>query len=365
MPESPPPEETRTPPPFTVEVATLPGAFERLADEWDALAAPSGTPTLSHAWLWTELNSYHADRPFRLITVRRGSELAAACALVRSRRACPRFWELIATDSPGSLVYVDTDALEALLRKLATFSEASVLSGLPRGGEAARRLERSVGLMNFSFIRKAQDVFTLPVRGTWEDFLSGLPSSRRKQLRRKHKQAEELGTVSFRALSPTAEEAKDLLQTFFEVEHSGWKKEQGASVLARPDERAFMEGYALIAAREGRLRLFFLDIDGTPAAGHLAIVFADRLWGLKIGYDEAFAKCSPGLLLDAEVLRHCFEAGLMSYEFMGKAEPWEAFWNPEHKSFVNVRIYRVGPRGLVTVTVDTVSRLLRRIGWSK
>ncbi len=50
------------------------------------------------------------------------------------------------------------------------------------------------------------------------------------------------------------------------------------------------------------------------------------LWLLKIGFDEAFARVSPGNLLLMEVIRHAAANGLERVEFLGKDAPWTAAW---------------------------------------
>jgi CelD/BcsL family acetyltransferase involved in cellulose biosynthesis len=75
------------------------------------------------------------------------------------------------------------------------------------------------------------------------------------------------------------------------------------------------------------------------------VQYAQRLWLLKIGYDPAFARCSPGLLLMAATLRHAIERGLRSYELLGVDEPWLRPWNPSLRACVTVRIHPAGPLG--------------------
>ncbi len=53
--------------------------------------------------------------------------------------------------------------------------------------------------------------------------------------------------------------------------------------------------------RRESLRIAFLRIAGRPVAMQIAVERAQRLWLLKIGYDEEYARCSPGQLLMLEV----------------------------------------------------------------
>ena len=58
----------------------------------------------------------------------------------------------------------------------------------------------------------------------------------------------------------------------------------------------------------------------------LAVECGERFWLLKIGYDEEFARCSPGVLLMLHTVRYAATRGLKSYELLGRVEPWTRVW---------------------------------------
>jgi CelD/BcsL family acetyltransferase involved in cellulose biosynthesis len=81
---------------------------------------------------------------------------------------------------------------------------------------------------------------------------------------------------------------------------------------------------------------------------------ADRLWTLKIGYDESFGRCSPGALLTRYTIAWAAERGLRSYEFLGTAAAWTRDWTQDERRCVSLRIYPLGPKGLAALAVDTL-----------
>ena len=84
------------------------------------------------------------------------------------------------------------------------------------------------------------------------------------------------------------------------VESSGWKAHNGSSLTQRHKLRRFFLNYTTRASQSGLVRFAFLDVNGTSIAAQLMVEYLDRLWVLKIGYDEAWSRCSPGWLLMAE-----------------------------------------------------------------
>ena len=79
-----------------------------------------------------------------------------------------------------------------------------------------------------------------------------------------------------------------------------------------------------------------------------------------MGYDEAFSACSPGLLLMRDTIRYAAQAGLASYEFLGRAEAWTRVWTAEERQTVSLRIYPYGVRGLAALALDAACALAAR-----
>ena len=96
-----------------------------------------------------------------------------------------------------------------------------------------------------------------------------------------------------------------------------------------------------------------MRIGGKTVAMQIAIEASDRLWLLKIGYDEAYAKCSPGMLLMLETLQYAARKGLASYEFLGAAKDWTRRWTKTERNNVTIRIYPYTVKGLSIFMRDT------------
>ena len=93
----------------------------------------------------------------------------------------------------------------------------------------------------------------------------------------------------------------------------------------------------------------------------IAIEQDRRFWLLKSGYDESFARCSPGALLVLETVRHAAAQGLRSYEFLGAVEPWTRVWTQHERPHVSLRAYPAGVRGMAALAVDVAGVVRRRL----
>jgi CelD/BcsL family acetyltransferase involved in cellulose biosynthesis len=95
----------------------------------------------------------------------------------------------------------------------------------------------------------------------------------------------------------------------------------------------------------------------------LAVERGGRYSLFKIGYDEEFARCSPGNLLMLHTVQWAAEQELSSYEFLGAQEPWTDRWTETVRSCVDVQIYPLSPWSPVaaaTVGARLASRAVRR-----
>ena len=102
-----------------------------------------------------------------------------------------------------------------------------------------------------------------------------------------------------------------------------------------------------------------MRIAGRPVAMQLAVERANRLWLLKIGYDEEFARCSPGQLLMLEVMRHAAHDGLAAVEFLGSEAPWTRAWTRHERPCVAAAFYPRRARSALPLVRDA-GRLLGR-----
>ena len=215
--------------------------------------------------------------------------------------------------------------------------------------EAIRDAWRGRGLV---VCRPSQGSPFLALDETWAETEPPLDAGRRSDLRRARRRAQQIGPVTVEVVSPDAENLNSLLDEFFHVEAASWKGREGTALAVDELRGRFFRCYARYACCAGTLRLCVLRIGGRPAAAQFAIESGDRFWLLKIGYDERFAACSPGVLLIAETVRYAASRGLHSYEFLGVAAPWTRPWTRREHPCVTIRAYHAKPHGLLTLAAD-------------
>ncbi|HEX3727660.1 MAG TPA: GNAT family N-acetyltransferase, partial [Pirellulales bacterium] len=252
----------------------------------------------------------------------------------------------------GNLVWGDARSLERLTSALVRCATPLYLERVMAGSPAVAKLKRRFWGRAVILTRPQAACPYIALDESWLTPEQHLNSGRRSDLRRARRKAEQSGPVTIEIHTPDLEELPHLLDMAFEVEARGWKG-RARTALAHDAVRAvFYRQYAQTACTEGILRICFLRIGDRVAAMQLAIEHGGGFWLLKVGYDDRFAQCSPGLLLMRETIRYAVEAGLERYEFLGRAEAWTEVWTKTEHTCVSLRVYPLGVRGLAALAAD-------------
>jgi CelD/BcsL family acetyltransferase involved in cellulose biosynthesis len=232
---------------------------------------------------------------------------------------CLGLWQHDYSYVPIPLVHRDhgaavMDAFFAWLREQRHASSALVLDTLPIGGRFHQLLVEAVDRRGtVSFVR---DRFTrallAPACGAVAYQERAIAGKHRKELRRQRKRLGELGRLAFTALEP-ADDAGAWLDEFLALEASGWKGRAGSALLSQPESERFFRAMALAAHQAGRLGATAIRLDGRALAMQILLRSGDGAYAFKLGYDEAFARYSPGVLLELDLVERVAEGGFLRW----------------------------------------------------
>jgi len=322
--------------PFVTKLHRGPRALVELTPGWRQLQQQVRcSPMVRLEWTQAYTETFLAEHPDALwiMSVEADGQLVAIAPMRHRRKLGVPLLETIAvTDlyEPTDLLYRDVEALEALLQALLRPGLPLVLERQPLNSPTIAHVVAATRKRAVVLRRPRPSCPSITLEADPERILN---AGRRSDLRRAHRKAEKHGPVRTEVKCPTPDELPALLATAFAIEAAGWKGAGETSLLHEAETRAFFERYARLAADAGILRLAFMSVGERPIAMHFDVECGGSLWLLKIGYDEAFASCSPGNLLMMEVLRYAAGQGLKTCEFLGTAAPWTKAWTTlEHPS---------------------------------
>jgi CelD/BcsL family acetyltransferase involved in cellulose biosynthesis len=339
-----------------IKTVTTIGALAALAEEWNGLVAPEGPPVMRHEWFLSCAGSVHPESELHVLVLRSGGAVRAIAPLALSGRlAC---MGVSALYEPCDLLYDGEESLNELLAAMRRCGRTTVLQRLPKASPTGDALDR---LRAIVVSRSSTSSLYVDCSGSWEEFERSLSSRRRYDLRRGRRRAEKDGAVEVEIVKPTPQEYRELFPLVIEVEAAGWKGRRGSAMQEKESLRGFFSSYGEMAARQGILILSFLKIGDLHAAVQLGVEFGGSFWVLKIGYDERWAKCSPGMQLTHEMVRYSFERGLSTYEFLGAEEPWQRVWASREREHLTAVLYPLNLTGMAGLAADAAGSLFRRI----
>ncbi|MEX2185283.1 MAG: GNAT family N-acetyltransferase [Pirellulales bacterium] len=353
---------------YRVEHVASLAEFDAHESAWRGLDSLCGGPIEQFAWVRSCAATMAAGEQLSATTVWRGERLVAAAPLVVARRCGVRRGALVGVErhyEPMDLLSEDAAALQVLADSLAKHGEPFALGRVRSDSPTVEAIKNAAAGRALVKCRPQIGYPYIDLDATWAEPEQNLNAKRRSDLRRAHRRAEETGEVTTEIIAPNCRNVDALLDEAFAVEMNSWKGKDGTAMACDAAEAAFCRAYARAACRHGVLRLCFLRIDGVAAAMHVAMVHGGGFWLLKIGYDENFARCSPGMLLIRESIAQAAREGLTTYEFLGKSESWIDMWSRQQRACVAVRVYPYNLRGMAALAGDGLrhcgARLARKL----
>ncbi len=149
----------------------------------------------------------------------------------------------------------------------------------------------------------------------------------KSNLRNRMKRLSQIGQVSFE-ITDSREQLFAGMESFYQLEASGWKKDAGGAILLDKKTKKFYDEF--ISNSSAQMSLAFLRVDGKDIASHLLYFHNQRLFLVKIAYDPQYSKYSPGQLLTAKVMEDVVSKGFEVFDFLGIEMTWKRDWTTDN-----------------------------------
>ena len=189
----------------------------------------------------------------------------------------------------------------------------------------------------------------LDIDQSWSQFLGSRGPRLKKNLRASLRKLEARGTVRLE-VSETEEEVARAFDTALRLHRSSWKHKKRVGLSQSPAFRQFFWSFLIKSAARGRARVLILRVAERPVAATIAFIHLDTYFSTEIVHDAAFARCSPGTLLESmELERLMNERRLRHYDFLGRFLNNKQRWTEAAR--VTYRFYVFKP-GLANALLD-------------
>jgi CelD/BcsL family acetyltransferase involved in cellulose biosynthesis len=329
--------------------------FLDLRSEWDDLWRRSMTPSffLSHGWVhccWRELRE---DSEMRIFVVRDGNRPLLIAPLTKVRKVQMGFpvchftmfehpeaqlADLIIENSDGAAAAVD-----ALLKHLLTAQDYDwnllLLDKIPsRSATMPLLLESARSLSAHVESHASHESLSIPLTGTWEQFLASRSSRLRKTLRNISNRMERLGKVEVKRYI-----GKDIgeqpLATVFRISDASWKVSEGVAITSYEARKRFFEDLIDISKGDAGVLIWILEVNNRSIASEIQIRDDKTIYAVRSDYDQEYADSSPGSYLQAEILKNLFGGGFLEYNFGLGLNAYKVHWTDNRSSLVKFAMY--------------------------
>jgi CelD/BcsL family acetyltransferase involved in cellulose biosynthesis len=333
----PAPAESRR---LQVEVVTDYRRFIDLEQIWNQLVDDAGMvfPFVRHEWIRALWDSFDHGGDLHVLVVKEGGRPIAIAPLMRDRGRMygipvrrlrgianiytERFDFIVSMrpDECGTAIwtYLAEHASEWDVLELRQVTLGSWVLDHPPPWDIAQRFLIAEWLSTESPY--------IPVSQSWEAYFKSLKKGHRANIRKCVQHLEASAPVGVDVVVSNVNLDADI-DDALTLEAVAWKDQGGTAIRSRHDTAAFYRQVLHKAAERHWLRLYFLTVGGKRIAVRMALLFRNRVYMLKSGYDPQYAAFSPGHLLCHKMLEEAWRLHFDEVDFLGSAEQWKLNWS--------------------------------------
>ncbi|MBB5687019.1 GNAT family N-acetyltransferase [Sphingobium boeckii] len=304
----------------SVEVRAIRDIPEDWAPLWDDLAAHAAEPNCFAArwFMMPAIRHLAGDGPIRMLAIWQGRALIGLMPVTIARnygRAPVRhvqnwlhFHNFLGT--PLIRAGHEADVWTAILESLdqAEWAPGFLhINGLVEDGPVMTGL-RATG-RRVDVVHRVARAMLQSDLGPTAYYEATVRKKKRKEIARLAARLAEKGTVSHARFGPGDDPAR-WCDAFLALEMSGWKGRSGSALGCTAATRAFLDAIVKGAATAGQLDFVKLSLNGQPIAMLLNLLSPPGSFSFKIAFDEAYARFSPGVLIQLENLNMLERPGI-------------------------------------------------------
>jgi CelD/BcsL family acetyltransferase involved in cellulose biosynthesis len=298
-------------------VAERHDSLEALEEDWRELAGRS--ENIFATWEWSSIWWQHfgTDKRMFIVACRDGNgRLFAILPLSQSTKFGLRIIRFFGHGVGDELGPVCAPADKTAARDLVR----DVLKQLPSKYDLflGERLPGSDGwsaALSGTVLRTEESPVLLANGMGWDEYLRSKSSNLRQQVRRRERQLARGHELRYRLTSDPAR-LDDDLDTLFALHAARWTNTASPFIA----NNAFHRHFAKRAVEKGWLRLWFLELNGTPRAAWYGFRFGDVESYYQSGRDPEWARSSIGFVLLAHTIREALDDGVREYRFLRGGE---------------------------------------------
>ncbi|MCK4795616.1 MAG: GNAT family N-acetyltransferase [Desulfobacteraceae bacterium] len=187
------------------------------------------------------------------------------------------------------------------------------------------------------------------ISGGMDSYLATRSRNFRKRIKQSLNRANRLGRVEYDIVK-NMENSNDIVKRLKSLDHKTWQHQNGTGLFSTTENSKFYSSLIHDYSERKTMIVCFLKIGGVDAAYEVATFSGPTAFFLKYGYDPAFNKCRPGLLIQTYLSSYSSSLGLKEVDLLGETTTEKARWathSRKHSNFWLINRKTLNGIGLV------------------
>ena len=174
--------------------------------------------------------------------------------------------------------------------------------------------------LNMEVVATREDVSVeMELPPTWEEYLGGLASKQRHEVRRKLRRLAEAGEINYRFIDDISS-TPGFMDRFFKM---FTESRQDKAAFLTEQREVFFRLLVEKTTATGLLKLGMLELDGRVMAAVICFDYDDGIYLYNSGYDPEFNYLSVGWLSKVLCIKESIESGKKIFDFLKGDEPYK------------------------------------------
>jgi len=343
---------------LTVEEITNSSDFLQLAGVWNNLLSGSAANNIFLTWEWISnwWQVYGNNKELYVLTLKDNESTLVGIAplYIRKNKILKGFpvneVRFLGTGEDVSPDYLDfiieqgreSEALDAYIRHLASKNQWDILNLTDMLSTSCNISFLTEAAQNGKFTIRQSDCATCPyiaLPSSWEEYVSTLSANTRYNVKRRIKNIERDFTVRY-FVWEDFEMLDDAMERLAHLHNKRWEEKECRHSFSSNEYVLFHKAVAKDFAKQGWLYLSCLELNGEIVGMLYDYRYGDNISYYQAGFDPAFHKYSPGLVLRAYVIRRAIDEGIKEVDLLKGAYDFKYMWTGHDRSTVNITVGR-------------------------
>jgi CelD/BcsL family acetyltransferase involved in cellulose biosynthesis len=198
---------------------------------------------------------------------------------------------------------------------------------------------------------------------SYDQIYTNYSKSLKKGLKKSRRNLAKLGEVEY-VIDENRADIEKSFNEFLEIESSGWKgkkdgNQEGQAIKLDKKQLAFYKKLISQFSKKGNCQIHSLKIEKNTIASLILLREGNTCFGIKMAYNENYAKISPGTILLDYILQYLSGKNDIAYFNFLSESTWAQGWHPNKFFGYKLFLFNKTIKGIIYYLSFSINRNLK------